>query len=663
MLESVIAAIVTISLMLFAAGCSDDKTPLSNDPPILDSVSPNYASMGDTITVTGSNFSTDPAMIRLAFSPTAFSSEGDSRYATPISASSSRLMGLVPDGAFSNAVRVESLDPIVGVSPMGYLPPPFPSNEEQFVVRLQPGDVGKAYCAATSYEFTLVTDSDSEEYLLVLFNSAVPPSQTTNYWYTVDAEETPEYVTESGSAERGPVEESGSAEESGPATASESAVGGHTVVEAVGTAGQARDGMLLPNSGARYRTFERRMREEVRGILEEIALERNVAKRDGPIRASVTGPGAPPQTVTFDVIVDPVGYVTDPNNYTTVTAGLKFNGAHTLLYVDQSTYASCITDQEAIDLGHSFDEEIYATNRTYFGSESDMNADVKVAILLTPVVNEMTDPGTASTEGFISGFFNPIDLLPDYVDPGVTNAMEIFYTMVPDPTNHYGNEFPKEYTLEVIRGTLAHEFQHMIMFNYRVIVYGQGYLPNYMEELWIDEGLSHIAEDLNGHYESNVKRANLFLADPGDVTLIYGGDDLEERGASYLFLRYLGDRCGESIFKGIVQSKETGTANIRKAGGESFTELFADWSAACYLSGLGITSDARFNYASIDLRGAFDPLFITEGSYPAISSFAGDVKSMGSEFIAVTIPPYTSLDFTVECAGDGRMNAVVIRLQ
>ena len=51
--------------------------------------------------------------------------------------------------------------------------------------------------------------------------------------------------------------------------------------------------------------------------------------------------------------------------------------------------------------------------------------------------------------------------------------------------------------------------------------------------------LAHVAEDLNGDNSSNVARVNLFLEDPGTVTLIHGGDALDERGAEYLFLRYL----------------------------------------------------------------------------------------------------------------------------
>lgn len=642
-----VSVVATLCLVLFAVSCSDTGGPIRDSEPVVESVAPDVASMGDTITVTGSNFSTDPAMIRIAFSPSGFSASADSRYAAPVSLSATGLTGVVPDGALPGAVRVENLDPRLGASPLGYLPPPFPSNDLPFDVMVHAGEVGKAFYAGTSYEFTLETGSDGEEYVLVLFNSAVPPSRTANYSYSI------------GAASRIGVSHTDGRGEDGAA----SRIG---VTRAVGTAGDAAaesnagDLFLLANSGERHRMFERRVREKVRELLEGLTPEDRGSGEAEP-RASIAGTGAPPQTAVFNVITDPTGDVWNPAYYTTVTADLKYNGTNALLYVDQSTHVSCITDQDAADLGQRFNDEIHVTNRTYFGHESDLNEDGKVAILLTPVVNEMTDPGSASTTGFISGFFNPIDLIPNYADPDVTNGMEIFYTIVPDPENRYGNEYPTEPAIEIIRGTLAHEFQHMIMFNYRVIMYD--YLARYVEELWIDEGLSHVAEDLNGHDESNIRRANLFLEDPGDVTLVYGGDALDERGASFLFLRYLGDRFGESIYKKIVQSMKSGMSNIEQAAGERFTELFADWSAACYLSGMGITSDPRFNYSSVDLRGDFDPLLVTELPFPSLNDLVGDVKSMGPEFIDVMIPPFTALDFSIECVSTGRMNAVVIRVQ
>jgi hypothetical protein len=312
-----------------------------------------------------------------------------------------------------------------------------------------------------------------------------------------------------------------------------------------------------------------------------------------------------------------------------------------------------LSDTEAEEIGQTFDASIYAIDRNAFGNESDINGDGKVAILMTEEVNDLPkDPGT-----FILGFLNPLDLLPVF---GVANAMEIFYTMVPDQS--YGGVNWKERSIASIKSTLAHEFQHMIMFNYRVLVYGKGYLWNYMEELWINEALSHIAEDLNGYEADNIARANLFLDNTGNTKLTFLNDDnLANRGAVYLFLRYLGDQFGESIFRSLVQTKEMGVENVEGVTGLNFLELFADWSAALYLSGRGITSDPRFNYSSIDLRGDFDPLYLIQNNM-SIMEMDGTMKPMGPDYILFNASSQVLYDVSILALSGGSMHAVVIRL-
>jgi hypothetical protein len=183
-----------------------------------------------------------------------------------------------------------------------------------------------------------------------------------------------------------------------------------------------------------------------------------------------------------------------------------------------------------------------------------------------------------------------------------------------------------------------------------------------MEELWVEEGLAHIAEDLNGYTTSNILRANLFLSpDPGNVTLIHGGDELAERGAQFLFLRHLGDRFGDPIFKALVQSKKAGTANVEAATGENFLELFADWGAACYLSGRDITDDERFNYSSVDLRGDFASVATIVGNVSGWE-LQGYVKPMAPEYILYEIPAGMTVEFSIGGEASARMNAIVIRL-
>jgi hypothetical protein len=526
-------------------------------------------------------------------------------------------------------------------------PPVSASAALPFGVRLDFGDVGKSFFSGDEYSFSISTGASDEDYLVVVFSEEVPPppEETQNTWtylYSITAQSSTALA--------------GVRSNAGPTVAAAATKGAPSPKQ-----GDERRNLSAGAAGLRHRDFERRANEEIKDLLER---SMGAPRRSAPVRSSAAVSAAP--QATFKVLVNPAGSILDPANFTTVTANKKYEGAHTLLYVDAETPLSCLSDAEAAELGVAFEDSIYGVDRSSFGNESDINGDGKVVILMSPVVNEMTPAGEAGgDQGYIAGYFLASDLLPGLVDSRVTNAMEIFYTMVPDPDAVFGNVFPKDKTLGVIRSVLAHEFLHMILFNYRVLIYGAGYLADYMEDLWMNEGLAHIAEDLNGFKSSNIGRANLFLLDPGDATLIYGGDRLEERGAEFLFLRHLGDRFGTIVFRNIVQSKKAGVANVEAATGAYFNELFADWAAACYLDDRGITSDPRYNYSSLNLQAdAVDPHFAPLLTIPGNISGTtqGFVKAMAPEYILYTIPAGATVDFTIGAqASTGRMNAVVIR--
>ena len=623
--------VLLLAIPVFAlSGCSDDSES-GGEQVAISSVTPASASAGDIVTIEGSGFSSDPATNLVAFSATGYSTTAASRVAVPVEATSSSLRVEVPEGSYTGRVRVEAPFPING-GPFDIVAPRIPSNSLDFTVRLLRGDVAKIYYSDSDYDLPLSTGQVGEKYILILFDSATPPdlNMTTNY--TVD-NDTP---CSSASAADGP--EAGV--DSGPDP-------------------DKIDPLLLAGAGVVTRSFERKKREEVLDLLRGGAVNIDTGNTRS---AQPQSSAMEPQERSFFVFSNFNGSTINPDDFTQVTADLKYEGDHTLLYVDQTTDASCINDSEAKALGLEFENSIYPTNTSSFGSESDINRDGKVAILLTPIVNELTPPGGAST-GYIAGFFMPGDLLPTYVPTGATNGMEIYYSMVPDPNGIYGNVYEKERALEVIRGVIAHEFQHMIMFNYRILIFGNGYDGKYMAELWVDEGLAHIAEDLNNHDDSNIRRADLFLNDPGNVTLIHGGDDLEERGASFLFFRYLGDRFGEGIYRDIVQTKKTGTDNIKYVTGCDFKEIFADWAATMYFESRGVVPiDPQYVYTSLDLAADFDPLRVRPGNICG-SPYTGDVKSYGPEFILMEFTGVNVYDLNISSALFGSMNATLIRIQ
>jgi hypothetical protein len=134
------------------------------------------------------------------------------------------------------------------------------------------------------------------------------------------------------------------------------------------------------------------------------------------------------------------------------------------------------------------------------------------------------------------------------------------------------------------------------------------------EEHWLNEGLSHIAEELgsrvfeqrypaplgrstttqlfpdssNGFIRPQMLNAYIYLANTPvhSVTTFNGTGSIEERGAAWLFLRWLGDQKGDDIFRRLEQTSLTGIANVEARTGEPFARLFADFSIALYTDSL-----------------------------------------------------------------------------
>jgi hypothetical protein len=637
--------VLFLVLLMAFAGCSNDTNvlTLTKEPPSIETFSPAVVTYGDTILMTGSGFNAIPASNRIVISPNRFSDPSARRVIVPFGGSRTELRGVVPDGSFAGSIRVEDAEPLGSAFSFGVQPPGGASSPLPFSARLLSGNVGKAFFSGNSYRFSITAGASDEDYLVMLFSDAiVPDDATSSLLYNITAQSQTALAAEAVSIA------------SQPNRNTAAAAGSVSLPD-----------MSFGSMGTREREFKRRVNEEMLELLRKAESGQRTVDRAGQaFRSSISGEGPPPQTAYFKMLKGTApDSITVPANFTTVEADLKFNGAHTLLYVDTETPSAYLSDEEAKNLGQVFDSEFYGTDRNAFGSESDINGDDRVAILLSPAVNKLTPPGEAQAQGgFIAGYFLWNDLLPHLVDSGVTNGMEIFYGVVPDPDGFFGNVFPREKTLPVIEGVLAHEFCHMIIFNYRVIIYGQSRYEDYVEKEWLEEGLAHIAEDLNGLDSSNIKRANLFLARPGDVSLIYGADALDKRGADFLFLRHLGDRFGEGIFKTLVQSRKSGAANVEAATRGYFKELFADWSAACYLSGRGITDDTRFNYSSIDLQSNFNQLFVIPGNVSG-QQMMGSINSMAPEYISFAIPSAATVDFTIGSDPAGRLNAVVIRLR
>jgi hypothetical protein len=388
----------------------------------------------------------------------------------------------------------------------------------------------------------------------------------------------------------------------------------------------------------RERFDERRRRdlEELMRTVDESAL-----KRPERIQGIAGAPKAPAQIRQFNVLNTAVGNLTNPADYTRVATGN-------------------FTQADYNEMGSFFDNQGYPSDTTYFGPESDIDSNGQVIVLISGIINGLagTDPNWDRSY-FIGGFFSSVDLFQagqSGIPAGTTNEAEIFYILAADPNNQYLPvfDFSRQTTVEGNKQTLVHEFEHLISFSYRLFNFGFGAA----QQTWLEEGMAHMAEDLVGRNDSNVGRGGRYLDDPGAVSLEHASAPINQRGGIYLFLRYLGDRFGENIYKQILQNRCAGRACIESITGENFYTTFADFMATLYLSGRRITSNSKYNFTSIDLDD-FRPLLVGTGAVG--DQKLGTIFRTSGDFYTFTNPGGSRGEFTFTHSPDMGLRAVVVR--
>lgn len=191
----------------------------------------------------------------------------------------------------------------------------------------------------------------------------------------------------------------------------------------------------------------------------------------------------------------------------------------------------------------AFESNIYPIEKAAYGPPSDINNDKKVTVLIL----DIKDGATASS-GFVAGYVDPINFYGD--DPSFTirsNQREILFMD--------GNELLSLRNKDLANGkpdtflsTLAHEFQHLIRFQY-----SQG-----SDDTWIDEGTSEVTSDLTG-YGPQSARLSCFKGDASSSSSCTGGigststgnpslfnwaSSLKNYAYAYSFMRYMYESSG-----------------------------------------------------------------------------------------------------------------------
>ncbi len=284
-------------------------------------------------------------------------------------------------------------------------------------------------------------------------------------------------------------------------------------------------------------------------------------------------------------------YNMSTSNYYQTASTCRKVGTHCYIFVEDSLWVDGISGrvtQAAVDsIQNDFDNKtpanatkgIFNMDSTAFGAPPDVDGDPKIIILILNIQD-----GYAGSGGYVAGFFDPRQETTNLN----SNHADIYYIDA-NPT-----DLTTAYGIETAMSTTAHEFQHMINWNYHQT---SGAPPTF-----INEGCSMLAELYCGYppaslsLYANETNIYLFTWRSGNNTLV-----LNDYARAQRFNLYLWDRYGIGLFQYIAQNQYADPVTLlndaltKDSLHTSFTTVFNNWLIANELN--DTTSNRLYGYA------------------------------------------------------------------
>lgn len=345
-------------------------------------------------------------------------------------------------------------------------------------------------------------------------------------------------------------------------------------------------------------------------------------------------------TLSFPVFKEDdgsLGATCDPDSAEEVVAEVRAVGERAAMLEDTATSTLGSANMDYGALAQEFDELVFGVDVAYFGEPTDIDGNGHVLVLFSPKVNDLTDP---SSDGTVAGFFLSLDLADngDATGSGTArdgtcragNEAELLYLLAPDPeAEHNAGQVSAEQAQRSARATSSHEFQHLLNAANRVIKQSGGFGD--LEDTWMGEALSHVAEEVVGlAQEEETLRSNLtaadvredqaeeqtfetfhrnnflrlarYLEEPASTQALLtsdpgGAESLKMRGFVWLFARWLGDQSAagstgqvpgsgdpeRQLFRQLAkadgQGLVTGVENVEEATGQEWPVLLGEFGA------------------------------------------------------------------------------------
>lgn len=397
------------------------------------------------------------------------------------------------------------------------------------------------------------------------------------------------------------------------------------------------------------------------------------------------------------------------DSVSTRTARVVAIGTQSVVVADTLNPAGGFTTADYQRFATRFDTLVYPLDVANFGAPAVFGSSGKILLFFTSAVNALTPKGSTS---YVGGFFFGRDLFPVLATPDLgacagSNESNLFYLLTPDPTGSVnGNIRRTGFVDSVTTSVLAHEFQHLINASRRLYVNR----AMVFETVWLNEGLSHIAEELLFYHEgasspllnldvtairasaklrnafnadqgSNAGRYREYLLAPSTSSPIRNDDSLSTRGATWDFLRYAADRKNRgggsdaSVWQALVNSTTSGVANLRDVFGSNLGSMLSDWSVSHYTDDIVPGVSADFTQPSWNWHSIYPALGGTPAApstYPlkvdglTTTGASGTVIPGASSFyrFSVSANATASLGITAGSAGSASpVQGVIVRLR
>jgi hypothetical protein len=222
-------------------------------------------------------------------------------------------------------------------------------------------------------------------------------------------------------------------------------------------------------------------------------------------------------------------------------ASCQFVGEHAFVFVEDrqwDTNGGSVLQSHVDGIGELFDQStpadpgrgVYELSSQAFGEPPDVDGYDQIFILIL----DIADP-----------------IFIGYFDPAVAGhpVPELRRDVI------YLDERAVRRDAYLARGTLSHEFQHLIHWGHDTD-----------EESWINEGLSGYAEELAGFPEADPAAVPAFLNQPDvDFTNWPARAPPAYYGSTYLLMSFLAERFGQSLIRNLVAQQRNGRFGVDDA--------------------------------------------------------------------------------------------------